>query len=67
MSTDDHGQPPDTADRLDGPAGARLQAEINQGLADLERGAFADDQADELPKLGERIKTAGRERLAKKR
>jgi len=44
----------------------RLRAEINQGLADLERGAYTDYEADELPKLAERIKAAGRERLARK-
>ena len=44
----------------------QLRAEINLGLADLERGAYTDFTADELPKLAEWIKAAGRERLAKK-
>jgi prevent-host-death family protein len=44
----------------------QLRAEINQGLADLKRGAYTDYEADELPKLAERIKAAGRERLARK-
>jgi prevent-host-death family protein len=44
----------------------QLRAEINQGLADLEHGAYTDYEADELPKLAERIKAAGRERLARK-
>jgi prevent-host-death family protein len=44
----------------------QLRTEIHQGLADLERGAYTDYEADELPALAERIKTAGRERLAKK-
>jgi prevent-host-death family protein len=43
-----------------------LRAEIDLGLADLECGAYTDYAADELPKLAERIKAAGRERLAKK-
>ena len=44
----------------------QLRTEINLGLTDLERGAHTDAEADELPKLAERIKAAGRERLAKK-
>ena len=44
----------------------QLRVEIGRGLADLERGAYTDYQADELPGLAERIKSAGRERLAKK-
>jgi prevent-host-death family protein len=44
----------------------QLRAEIHQGLADLERGTYTDYEADELPKLAERIKAAGRERLARK-
>jgi prevent-host-death family protein len=44
----------------------QLRAEINLGIADLESGAHSDDKADELPELAERIKAAGRERLAKK-
>jgi prevent-host-death family protein len=44
----------------------QLGAEINEGIADLKRGAYADYEADELPKLAERIKAAGRERRAKK-
>ena len=44
----------------------QLRAEISQGLADLEHGAYTDYEADELPKLAERIKAAGRERLARK-
>ena len=44
----------------------QLRAEIHHGLADLERGAYTDYEADELPKLAERIKAAGRERLARK-
>ena len=44
----------------------QLRAEINQGLSDLKRGACTDYEADELPKLAERIKAAGRERLSKK-
>jgi len=43
----------------------QLRAEIHQGPADLERGAYTDYEADELPKLAERIKAAGRERLSK--
>lgn len=42
-----------------------LRAEINLGLADLERGAYTDYDVDELPKLAERIKAGGREQLAK--
>jgi prevent-host-death family protein len=38
----------------------QLRAEINEGIADLEHGAYADDEADELPKLAERIKAAHR-------
>jgi hypothetical protein len=45
----------------------QLRAEINLGLADLERGACTDYAADDLPKLAARIKATGRERLAKKR
>jgi prevent-host-death family protein len=44
----------------------QLRAEIHQGLADLERGTYTDYETDELPKLAERIKAAGRERLARK-
>jgi prevent-host-death family protein len=44
----------------------QLRMEINLGLADLERGAHTDYEADELPKLAEQIKAAGREQLAKK-
>jgi prevent-host-death family protein len=44
----------------------QLRAEIDAGLADLERGAYTDYKADELRKLAERIKAAGRERLAGK-
>ena len=44
----------------------QLRAEIDLGLADLERGACTDYKADDLPKLAARIKAAGRERLAKK-
>jgi prevent-host-death family protein len=44
----------------------QLRMEINLGLADLERGAYTDYEADELPTLAERIKAAGRERHAKK-
>jgi prevent-host-death family protein len=44
----------------------QLRAEINAGLADLERGAYSDYRPAELPKLAERIKAAGRERLANK-
>jgi len=44
----------------------QLRTEIDLGLADLERGACTDYDADELPKLAARIKAAGRERLAKK-
>lgn len=43
----------------------QLRAEIEQGLADLERGADTAYQADELPKLAARIKVAGRERFSK--
>jgi PHD/YefM family antitoxin component YafN of YafNO toxin-antitoxin module len=39
----------------------QLRAEIHQGLADLERGTYTDYEADELHKLAERIKAAGRE------
>jgi prevent-host-death family protein len=44
----------------------RLRAEIQAGLADLERGAYTDYAADALPKLAEQIKAAGRERHATK-
>lgn len=44
----------------------QLRAGINQGLADLERGASTDYAADELPKLAEQIKAAGRALLSKK-
>lgn len=44
----------------------QLRAEIDAGLADLERGAYADYTPEELPKLAERIKAAGRARLANK-
>jgi prevent-host-death family protein len=44
----------------------RLRAEIDLGIADLDRGACTDYEAEELPKLAERIKAAGRERLTKK-
>ena len=44
----------------------QLRAETNVGLAELERGAYTDYEADELPKLAERINAAGRERLAEK-
>ncbi len=44
----------------------QLRAEINLGIADLESGAHSDYKADELPELAERVKAAGRERLAKK-
>ncbi|MEA3278113.1 MAG: type II toxin-antitoxin system Phd/YefM family antitoxin [Pseudomonadota bacterium] len=43
-----------------------LRAEIDLGLADLERGASADYEADDLPQLGERIKAAGSKRFADK-
>lgn len=44
----------------------QLRAEVNVGLAELERGAYTDYETEELPSLAERIKAAGRERLAKK-
>jgi len=44
----------------------QLRAEIALGVADLERGACTDYEANDLPKLAARIKAAGRERLAKK-
>ena len=44
----------------------QLRAEIGLGIADLERGAYTDYATEELPKLAERIKAAGRERLATK-
>lgn len=44
----------------------QLRAEIDAGLADLKRGAYADYTPAELPKLAERIRAAGRERLAHK-
>jgi len=44
----------------------QLRTEIDLGLADLERGGYTDYEADELSKLAERIKAAGRERLAKR-
>lgn len=44
----------------------QLRAEIDLGLADLERGAYADYEAEDLPKLAVRIKAAGRARLAGK-
>jgi hypothetical protein len=37
-----------------------------RGSGILEHGAYADYEADELPKLAERIEAAGRERRAKK-
>jgi prevent-host-death family protein len=40
----------------------QLRAEIDLGLADIERGASTDYGADDLPKLAARIKAAGRER-----
>jgi len=43
----------------------QLRAEIDAGLADLERGAYTDYAPEALPKLAERIKAAGRERLGK--
>ena len=43
----------------------QLRAQIHQGLEHIERGAYADYEADELPRLAERIKAAGRERLSK--
>lgn len=42
----------------------QLRAEIDLGLADLERGAFTDHGAEDLPRLAARIKAAGRVRLA---
>ena len=42
----------------------QLRAEIDLGLADLERGACTDYEAEDLPTLAARIKAAGRERLA---
>jgi len=42
----------------------QLRAEFALGLADLDRGAYTDYDADDLPKLAERIKAVGRERLA---
>ncbi|WP_295445774.1 type II toxin-antitoxin system Phd/YefM family antitoxin [uncultured Thiodictyon sp.] len=44
----------------------QLRAEIDLGLADLERGACTHYEAEDLPKLAARIKAAGRERLARK-
>jgi len=44
----------------------QLRVEINLGLADLQSGAYTDYEANELPKLAERIKAAGRKRLAQK-
>ncbi|AUB79590.1 type II toxin-antitoxin system Phd/YefM family antitoxin [Candidatus Thiodictyon syntrophicum] len=44
----------------------QLRAEIDLGLADLERGACTDYEAEDLPTLAARIKAAGREQLAKK-
>jgi hypothetical protein len=44
----------------------QLRAEFALGLADLDRGAYTDYDADDLPKLAERIKAVGRERLAGK-
>jgi prevent-host-death family protein len=44
----------------------QLRAEIVLGLADLERGACTDYEADDLSKLVARIKAAGRERLDKR-
>jgi prevent-host-death family protein len=43
----------------------QLRAEIDKGLADIRRGACTDYEADELPKLAERIKAAGRSRRSK--
>ncbi|WP_295622995.1 type II toxin-antitoxin system Phd/YefM family antitoxin [uncultured Lamprocystis sp.] len=44
----------------------QLRTEIALGLADLERGACTDYEADDLPKLAAGIKSVGRERLARK-
>lgn len=44
----------------------QLRTEINTGIVDLEQGAYTEYRADELPKLAERFKPAGRERLATK-
>ncbi|HYN76452.1 MAG TPA: type II toxin-antitoxin system Phd/YefM family antitoxin [Lamprocystis sp. (in: g-proteobacteria)] len=44
----------------------QLRSEVDLGLADLERGACTDYEAEDLPKLAARIKAAGREQLAKK-
>lgn len=44
----------------------QLRAEINLGLVDLQHGAYTDYEASELPKLAERIKAAGRKRLAQR-
>lgn len=43
-----------------------LRAEIDLGIEDLARGAFVDYAAEDLPALAERIKAAGRKRLASK-
>lgn len=43
-----------------------LRAEIDLGVTDVERGAYEDYEADDLPQLGERIKSDGRKRLADK-
>lgn len=43
-----------------------LRAEISLGIADLERGAHTDYEAEDLLELAERVKAAGRERLTTK-
>jgi prevent-host-death family protein len=40
-----------------------LRAEIALGVADMERGAFADYGDDDLPTLADKIKAAGRKTL----
>lgn len=44
----------------------QLRQEINLGIADLERGASMDCDAEELSQLAEQIKSAGRQRSARK-
>ncbi|EGV19513.1 type II toxin-antitoxin system Phd/YefM family antitoxin [Thiocapsa marina] len=65
--TERHGRPvavvvsKEAYDELNDIRLQQLRAEIDLGLADLEHGAYTDYQADDLPKLAERINAAGRQ------
>jgi prevent-host-death family protein len=52
----------DEYDELNAIKLRQLRTEIDQGLADLERGACTDYAAEDLPQLAARIKASGRER-----